>query len=367
MRTLLSTLLLIASLSCFAQNRVEYANSIQGDTSVKWAAIYNSYINLTPANPNFNIRNFFVNRMKKTALPVYKEDPASFAVLTTSMNYEQFKMGMKATDHDPAKMNCWFRYDNKPNASEDIFTRETNDCDTCVLANKLSFFKVKQLLYYKDHRFHIRNILLSPVVYKKKTQEGITSAEFFETDNLAFDAGNDTDDAIPATAKFIARSCNNLVLLPSTSPNTASSDILTKDNWSLSNQLYKDISNRSLKAYNADNSIYPDPKHILDYRHIEMYKNPPDTTATYDSTGTYIGDVAVYRQVDFDSIYNFMLVQDLYFDFDKQVLYSKAVALVPRIAVYTNSGIKLGLTQYWGVMFPEEKKKNNAISRKGSK
>ncbi len=360
MKRLFTLSLLFYASICFGQEKMEYANFIQTDTSVKWAAIYNSYVNLTPANPNFNIRNFYINKLKKKDLTAYREDNSAFAVTPVTISYDQYRMSIRAVDYDAAKMNWGFRFDNKKNAAENIFTQETNNCDTCLLVNKLSLFKIKQLLYYKNHHFYIQNILLSPVIYKKVIQELKENTEYFETDNLLFNAGSAAGVTIPPTAKFIARSCNNLVLLPSSSSNTSESDILTKDNWNLTYLLYKDINSKAIRAYDPDKSIYPDPKNVLDHRKLDRYKNEPIIVATYDTNGVGQGGTSykkVYREINFDSIYNFTLVQDLYFDFDKEILYSKPLALIPRISVITSQGINLGLTDYWGVIFPEEKMK----------
>src|SRR3982750_5037882 len=86
---------------CFSQNKLQYANFIQTDTAVKWAAIYTSYINLTPANPNFNIRNFYTNKLKEQPVTSYQEDNSTFTVSPVKINYADYKTGLKAVAYDP--------------------------------------------------------------------------------------------------------------------------------------------------------------------------------------------------------------------------------------------------------------------------
>ena len=64
--------------SCFAQQRMEYAKFVKNDTSVKWAAICNSYVNLTPANAKLSIRDFYINKLKKQGATTYIEDSTTF-------------------------------------------------------------------------------------------------------------------------------------------------------------------------------------------------------------------------------------------------------------------------------------------------
>jgi len=362
---LLLLCLFFANIS-IAQQRIEYANFIQTDTAIKWAAVYNSYVNLTPANPNFNIRNFYVNKLKKQGANAYIEDTAAFAVTSTSINYNDYKSSIKKVDHDESKMNWYFNYDNKPNAYQATFDKDVNLCDTCVLKNRISLFKIKQLLYYKNYRLQVRNIMLSPVIYKKPDAASKENTEYFETTNFAFYDPQNDDGNIPATAKFIARTCNTLTLLPTTVNNASGNNILTLNNWSLSSQLYKDVKQQKIKAYDTEKSIYPNLKNTLDYRKIEGYKGDSVMVVTYNDTAE-VHDPQ-YQQypvaINFDSLYSYTLIQDFYFDFSKEKLHSKLIAFALRKPVVTSQGIFLGYTDYWGVIFPEEKKKSTKSSKK---
>ena len=340
-----------------AQQRLEYANFIQSDTAIKWAAIYNSYINLTPANPNFNIRNFYVNKLKRQGSTAYWEDTAAFTVSPRHIDYNEFRSAIKKVAYDPTKMNWFFNFDEKSDVSRILFDKESNSCDTCLQNNKFSFFKVKQLLYYKKNRLQIRNILISPVIYKKTDATHKESTEFFESSEFAFDEIKNDDAMIPASAKFIARACNDLVLLPSPASNVSESNILTLKNWNLSDLLYQDIKNRKLKAYDTRTSIFPDPKHILDYHKIDEYENDEVIVPEYDNLGNISAYKKMRAEINFDSLYNYTLVQDLFFDFEKEKLYSRLVAFIIRKKVVSSSGDYIGMKDYWGVIFPPEKKK----------
>ena len=134
---------------------------------------------------------------------------------------------------------------------------------------------------------------------------------------------------------------------------------LTKGDPYLIAWLYKDIKAKKLQAYTTDKTIYPDLHNLLDTQKVDEYKNPPVLVPILDSTGETIRTDSVDLGIEpiLYHIYNFTLVQDFYFDFTKEKLYSKLVALVPRMFVYTSTGKLIGFTDYWGVIFPAEKKK----------
>ena len=149
MRKLTLLISLCYSSFCFAQNKIEYANFIQTDTAVKWAAIYTSYVNLTPANPNFSIRNFYINKLKQGTIKAYLQDSLSFAVTPIDVSNSDYKKDMKLEIDDSRKTNWYFNFTEGNNGFEKVFYNGSNNCDSCLYINDLSFFKVKQLLYYK--------------------------------------------------------------------------------------------------------------------------------------------------------------------------------------------------------------------------
>ena len=357
MKKNLLIILLCSPAFCFAQQKLEYANFIQTDTAIKWAAVYNSYVNLTTVNPNFNIRNFYINKLKKQGAVAYQEEDGVFAVTPVKTNYTDYVAGFKKVDYDPALMNWWFDYDKKADGSATAFNMDINACDTCTMKNALSFFKVKQLLFYKDNQLQIRNILLAPVLYKKTKNAKKEGIKYFESKCFAFDAAEQSDNIIPASAKLIGRSCNDLMLLP-TPDSLNNKKILTLENWSLSKILYNGIKSKQLGAYSTEKSIYPDNKKALDPATIENYKMPEYIVPFFDSSGNITKYQTIKQEVNFDSIYNFTLVQDFYFDFNNEKLYSKPIALVARMNVYTSSGIFIGLSDYWGIIFPKGKNNN---------
>ncbi len=348
-----SALSILTTLS-FSQNKIEYANFIQGDTAIKWAAIYNSYVNLTPANPNFNLSNYFFNKLQNSPVKAFKETKENLSVIPYEITYKDLVSNLLFEKDSLQKAN-WIYDFQLDDATEASFRLNSTECGTC-LNNLLSFFKVKQLIYYKNNQLLIKNILINPLVYKKNSEETKEDALYAETMNICFDSSENNNTNIPITAKFINRTCNLLKLVPRLDNNFSESRVLTH-NWSLGSILYRDLKANKIKAYNTDNNIYPTPATMINYKKIDEYHNYFEEVSIYDAQGNQVGTKKVLAEKNYDSLYNFNLIQDFYFDFKTEKLYSKMIAFIPQMNVVTSSGIGLGLRNYWGIVFPENKKK----------
>ncbi|NOT90799.1 hypothetical protein [Ferruginibacter sp.] len=174
---------------------------------------------------------------------------------------------------------------------------------------------------------------------------------------FAFNDAASDSISIPQAAIFISRACNDLTLLPNTQNHVSKSKILTLDDWSLCLLFIKDITKKKIKAYNAEKNIYPEEKNILSIQKTYSYHLSPIKVPVFDDYGVLKTYKTITPEVNYDSIYNFLIVQDFYFDFVSEKLYSKVIAVIPRTRVFTSMGIDLGLTNHWGLIFPEEKKK----------
>lgn len=355
MKKSLTIFLLCSCIFCAAQQKIPYANFIQTDTAIKWAAICNSYINLTPSNLNFSIRDFYIEKLKKGYLKTYIEDSPYLKVTPVEISYQDVIKNINYKPYDGGRMINWvYHYDERHDASEEIFNSDKDNCDTCLSVNKLNLFKVKQLLFYKNHQLQIKNILLTPILYKKKETERDESSMFAELPNVIFDNGKGKS-GIPGSAVFMGRSCNHLELIPSIDDIVNGSKILTVDDWNLTALLFKDAKRGNLKFYNVEKEINPNVKSIFRKDTIEYYGSRLYDVPIYDTEGNVTGTKLIREEMNLDSFYNYQLIQDFYFDFENEKIYSQLVALAIQRRIYTSVGDYIGLQNYWGVLFPEKK------------
>lgn len=332
---------LIIGFSAFSQ-RLEYGNFLQTDTAIKWSAVYHSILDLTPVNPNFNIQLFYLRKSREGTVTTYEEDSVGFAVFkkTTPKNTLQERL-TKLSPKDQLEKNWRFDVALSQNY---IYQREAADCDRCFGSNKISFFRVKQLIYYKDHQLFVENVLIQPLIYKK---------QFYESDNTIDYVGEpvafkNTNNAQPSSAVFIARTSNLLNF--KTFPYNNKSLILSKTNYSLGPFLYKEIKNGFIKAYDTKDDFLPN-KNYLKSDSIEFYQNPLVEVPLYDTIGNTIGFKSFPNPFDYWSLHQFELIQDIYFDFKNEKLYSKVIALIPILYTYDSNGKQNGLKYFWGITF----------------
>lgn len=338
-----------------AQTTSSYADFIQNDRDIKWCAIYSSYINVTPVHPKYDINRFYLNKFNRQAVRTYTEIPEQFSVSPKLSRRTDLEKSFTTVPYDETKMNWLFNMDEGHDASENLLANENTVCENCLGKTRLSFIKARQLLYFKNDRFFIRNLWLTPLTYSKTAGSERQDIRFSETLNLAFDATLTENNSIPSTAVFISRSTNNLTLLPA--DRNTENRVLSIRNWNLTNILRQRIDAGAIKVYQPDSSIYPNEKYVLSLDSIHRLRNPPVPVNVYDPNGEVTDIRMVTAEINYDSLYNYTLVQDIYFDFNKEKLYSKVIALIPRRNVITNSGIFLGLANYMGIYFPEKKKK----------
>ena len=342
--------LFIISIATKAQQRLEYGNFLQLDKEIQWSAIYHSVLNLTPVNPNYDIWKFYERKLSSGPVSIYIPDSSTFAVERMQVKYAEYMAGISKIPFDAQEMNWKYDFADGNNTAESIFRNERSTCDSCFLDGKFSLMKVKQLIYYKNHQLYVQNVLLQPVFYTKTDYPERDNAKFYIGDAIAF---NDslTNNTIPAKAIFICRT-SNLLNLSSLTKNE--NRVLTNYNHNLSLILYKDIKKDHIHAYNTESSLIPGTKY-LKKDSLDYYHNPVIEVPVFDSTGIIVGNKFIFSEINFDSIYHYSLIQDIYFDFTKEILYSKVVALVPFMNVITSAGVDLGLAPYWGVDFKRRK------------
>jgi hypothetical protein len=338
------------------QEQLSFARFIKTDTAIKWAGIYDSYINL---GSGYDLRKYYQNKPDKNAAFFYNEAENGRVVIPVKLTIGELQRNATRFIFDENKMNWTFEYEDKAKAdNEKKFLDEANNCDSCLLINKFAFFRVKQLLYYKNHRLYVNNILANPVIYVKDSQQGMKETVYSELPGFAFNNCDEPSTEIPSSAVYISTSVNRLVFTPGGGNPPAT---LIPGGSPLFAVLYKDLKKNMLKAYNADKNIYPESKNkLINPAKIDLYKSAIITIPIYDADGEGRGGVSyLYKQpeINLDSIYRFIIAQDFYFDPATEKCYSKLKALVPERSVITNQGEYLGKDNYYGIIFPKEKKK----------
>ncbi len=335
------------SIATKSQQRIEYGNFLQQDKQIEWAAVYHSILDLSTVNPNYDLWKFYQRKLSTGNVSIYKQDSTSFAVERSQKMYADYKAGILNIPFSKKEMNWAYDFSDGSNASESVFRNEISACDSCLFNDRFSLMKVKQLIYYKNHTLYVQDILMQLVFYTKLADASKEDATYYVADAVAFNDSLNESENIPAGATFIARTSNMLDLsLKEKSENA----VLTNANSSLSLILYKDIKKGYINAFATERSLIPSGNYLPKEK-LDSYQNPPIEVPYYDENGNVLGIRKMVNEINFDSLCRYTLIQDIYFDFAKEKLYSKVITLIPLRSIVTSMGIDLGLAPYWGVDF----------------
>jgi hypothetical protein len=219
--------------------------------------------------------------------------------------------------------------------------------------------KVKQLIYYKNGRFSIANVLLTPMCLKDTLEYENEFSRWYELFNVAF---NDKPDIAPNAKMIYVGNIEKSYDLSAPNSNSQQKKLLTTKNPRIMNMLYEDLKKGLITAYDPDDKTRK--KKLKDvFQRIATEVMIQD----YDSLGNATATRKIKQEVNPDSIYNFKISQDVYFDREKEVLISKIQSVTIQASIITSTGINLGLGDiaiiYYDKLPSEIKKKPSAIKK----
>lgn len=307
-----------------AQIVSHYTIPVQHDTAIQWAAESDKVVNLSPKINEYSLKKWYLNKLRNSSVTVYKKNPGSSAVssYTLSMPGLQTQDWLKGlsielsaakhpqewyfTDNSKAK-DDWNRY--KARAGKLNF-----NADSCCGCDDADAFRARQVLTYKNGRFSIHNVFISPLCVR---QTAAPPADWYPLCNVAYN--DNMERKFPGLSKdVVLLNTNELDYDFSTENPTPFDSVLTVYRTDIGNLIYQDILKGRLKAVNAETGK------IIPALKITTTGMPADTVNVYDVDDP---DKITARRVvhsernprDFNRI---RIKQDLYFDFKNERLYS---------------------------------------------
>ncbi|UAY53312.1 hypothetical protein [Ferruginibacter albus] len=226
--------------------------------------------------------------------------------------------------------------------------------DTSSNKNNFDIFKVKQIVYYKDAKLYITNILLTPMCLKQRIKSGNADSSLFSFYSL-FNAGFNQQPYTEPDDKmlFIGR-IEKTYTFSSVNP-SASNKMLTTRNPKLMPLIVRDYQDKKFDIYKwtYTSGIYKD---VLYEKNTDPYYLVTDSVPItfFDTFGAgQGGDSTMFKRIEYnlDSFYNFRIAQDVYFDFEKEILVSKIENVSILKPCITVSGTYLGLTEHCRIFY----------------
>jgi hypothetical protein len=330
---LLSVLCITLSSISSAQNKLEYGDFIQWDNKIEWAMETNNYLDLTPKMPKYNISDWYLKKLSKGGINVYGQDSEGFAVTQSKL----YRKGWNS-DLSVDTINYILLFRERQNLSRDeVYASKANCiCDSCSHAGLFDIIKTKQIVYYKNGKFSISNVLLTPMCLKDSIANERELLTWYNLFNVAFN-----NKANPIPAKDMIHIGEITAWYDFSPPSlNSSSRLLTTKNSRIMTLINRDFQKGLITVYNPTTG-----KKINNKTYFTLSEETIEIPI-YDSTGEQLGYKKIKPQLSLDSVSNFKITQDVYFDTKNEALISKVKKVTVQKKVITSYGVYLGLTDF---------------------
>jgi len=170
---------------------------------------------------------------------------------------------------------------------------------------------------------------------KDSLEYGNDLSKWYSLFNISF---NNKQDIPPTASMVYIGTVDRSYDLSVPNSNSPYRKLLTTHNSRIMNMMNEDIKKGILTPYDPD-----DKSRTRKLKDVFLRITPELLIENYDSLGNIIGTRKVRQEVNLDSIYNFKISQDVYFDRQKEVLVSKVKSVTIQANIITSSGVNLGL------------------------
>lgn len=332
--------------SALAQTAFSYTLFIQQDTAIQWAAESDKVINLSPKINEYSLKKWYLDKLKNGSVNAYKKNEGSSSIssYTLSMSGLQNQDWLKGLEIElPAYKNPkeWYFVDNSK--AENDYDRlkfrvgaGKFSTDSCCGCDEADAFRAKQILNYKNGKFSIYNVFISPLCARQTTNPPF---EWYPLCNVAY---NDKfDRKFPGISKDVVLLNTDEVDYEFSRIDPSPFDsVLTVYRTDIGSLIYQDILKGNLKAVEIETSKQIPLKKFLTWR------MPTDTMGVYNDNGEVSSYKAVQQERSSSEFSRLRIKQDLYFDFKNERLYSVIRSVVIMLPVRSYDGSLRGYMPY---------------------
>lgn len=318
-----------------------YAIPIQHDTAIQWAAECDKVINLSPKINEYSLKKWYLDKLKNSSVTAYKKAGSTVSSYPLSMPGLQTQDWLKglAIELSPHRFpQEWYFFDKTiPVDDYNRYKARVRNlnfaADSCCGCDDADAFRAKQVLTYKNGKFSIHNVFISPLCAR---QTAAPPADWYPLCNVAYN--DNMERKFPGLSKDVVLLNTNELDYNFNMENPSQFDsVLTVYRTDIGNLIYQDLLRGRLKAIDLESGKIIPAKKILT---IDM---PADTIPVYDVNDP--GKLVEYKVLhsernprDFNRI---RIKQDLYFDFKNEKMYSVVKSVTLMRAFYSPDGITL--------------------------
>lgn len=333
-------LIVFSSAACFGQSIPGYVSFIRDDSSIRWAAISDKVINLTPAPGAAHLKNWYLEKLSKGAVTVYtwRDDRgviSSHSLTLPGLVKQDWLKGLTAELPEKRHPKEWYFVDpvipqnNYERVKYRIGTGRFST-DSCCGCDEADAFRVKQVLTYSNGKFGIYNVFISPLCAR---QSGPNTGEWFPLCHVAYNS--DGNSKIPAVSKDVVLINSDEVEYEFSMENPSHFDsVLTAGRPLIGSLILADLSKGKIRATEISSGRNIPKGKML------TWQMPRDTVMVFDEKDdTKPGRIKVIQKernpADFSRL---RIRQDLYFDFKNERLFSRVRSVIIVVAVRNYDG-----------------------------
>lgn len=358
---LTSTLLLCNFfLTLSAQKRLEYGDFIQWDNKIRWAMEIDNYLDLTPKIPKYSITSWYLKKLRTQGIAAYQLNNDKYSVTENKLSHNDWNKNLSI---DTINFRNLFRGQEMRISEESVNAAKGNClCDSCYVSTLFDIIKVKQLIYYKNAKFYISNVMLTPMCLKDSLEYDNEFSRWYGLFNVAF---NYKQDITPAANMVYIGNVEKTYDFSIPNVNSPQKRLLTTRNPRIMSMMYEDLKKGLITPYDPD-----DKTRKRKLKDVFLRISPEMLIQDYDSLGNPVGTRKIRQEVNKDSIYNFKISQDVYFDMEKEVLVSKVKSVTIQANIITSTGVNLGLADVAVIYYdntPLEKKRVQSAQKTSGK
>lgn len=301
-----------------------YTIPIQHDTAIQWAAECDKVINLSPKISEFSLKKWYLNKLRHDGVTAYRKSASSSTLIPYHLSLpglqtQEWLKGL-GIELSPAKNPQEWYFTDKSRKRDDwdrvryragLFNP---DADSCCGCDDADAFRTRQILTYKNGRFNIYNVFISPLCVRQTANPPF---DWYPLCNLAYQ--DNPERKFPGLGKNVVLLNRNELEYDFSMESPGRFDsVLTVYRTDIGNLIYQDILRGRLRPVDVETGK---PLPVKKFLTMGM---PTDTVVVFDPDEP--DKITAYRVVqqernprDFN---RFRIIQDLYFDFANERLYA---------------------------------------------
>lgn len=328
----------LSALYACGQVASSYTVPIQHDTAIQWAAACDKVINLSPKISEYSLKKWYLNKLKQGTVTAYRENTGSNSVspYDLSMPGLQIPGWLKglAIELSPTKHpQEWYFVDNTKGKDDHERGRYRAGnlnlaADSCCGCDEADAFRAKQVLSYKNGKFSIYNVFISPLCVRPTA---VPPSDWYPLCNVAYN--DNAERKFPGLSKEVVLLNTNEIDYDFNAEKPSSFDsVLTVYRTDIGSLIYQDVLKGRLRPIGVETGQPIPVKKFL------TWQMPADTMAVYDvnDPSKILGYKVVQAERSSREFSRMRIKQDLYFDFTNERLYAviRSVILMLPVKMY---------------------------------